>query len=101
MAVYVYQCELDNPLGIYRSGYICWGEFWDGHLTNKNEYLIVKDKYGTIKLLMIAKRIIYDLTTPKPFDGGSQGGKVLLYRRPKGIKGYMGRTGSIIFNARM
>ncbi len=91
--VYVYQCELDKKIPLEYIGQVIYvGESFgvDG-LTNKNEYLIVKDKYGTIKVVDDSEEdYIYDLTAPKPFDGSSQGGKFYYTDDPKGIlKGYM------------
>lgn len=82
----VYQCELDKTIPLEYVGRVKYqGEsFWNGDgLTDGNEYDIVKDETGYIKVVDDSEEdYIYTLTSPAPLDSSSKGGVFTIVDDP-------------------
>lgn len=81
----VYQCELDKTIPLEYIGRVQYlGESFgvDG-LTDGQLYNIVRDDYGSIKVVDDSKEdYIYDLVNPRPADGSSVGGIFIIMDDP-------------------
>ena len=89
----VFQCELNRKIPLEYVGEVIYiGESFgvDG-LTDNKKYLIVKDKYQSLKVVDDSEEdYIYDLKNPKPTTGSSKGGKFYYTDDPDGVlRNYM------------
>lgn len=84
----VYQCELDKTIPLKYIGKVIYiGEtFGVEGLTDGNEYFIVEDRDGHLKVVDDSDEdYFYDLNEPGPADGSSPGGKFKILDDPEGI----------------
>lgn len=84
----VFQCELNKNIQLEYIGKVKYiGETFgvDG-LTDGVIYNIVKDKYGTLKVVDDSEEdYIYDFKNPRPVDNTSIGGTFLIVDDPQEV----------------